>query len=358
MKYPKSLFTFILFLATGCSLFEKNDEKVLLPPSDFAPKNIKVWPYSYEFDVNDQFIYVALDNLGLWRKDYVLTNTEWEYLGFSDTSKYNLKGAKDVSVAGEKIAVAAGGEEVWISNDGGKNWKKFSLNYNRPDNIPYTPWLDNIWISPFDSNVLLANEGAMELFRSIDGGENWQLIWGRVGIANRFSRRVYFHPYKESEFWFYVGNGWVDHGGDLIGFSGKESSIKNEIDMHNWINGMDLSDMTFNLNDFEKIIIQTTKGVFQTSDGGVTWDSIKISNLNPIQMIDFIDYPFSNSKLIINDLNIFRTDDWYQTIEKLDTINYKNRWWDNSALNHEGTSFFYARINKEPGQIDVLNYFK
>ncbi len=136
--------------------------------------------------------------------DTVVEIYENDFFGFKD-ARANLAATK----IGDSIQLVVwnNDNQVFQSYDFGENWELIS-------SFETTPWSVGIYISPSDPKFMMM--GAVECFRSIDGGDNWQKVntWGEYyGDINGklHADMMYFREFQKTDGSTFVLNS--NHGG-------------------------------------------------------------------------------------------------------------------------------------------------
>ncbi|MBT3479780.1 MAG: hypothetical protein HOA15_09570 [Candidatus Marinimicrobia bacterium] len=291
---------------------------ILNLPGDYYPDKIVNF-YLWGMEIEKPFIYAALDREGLWRKNYINEFSDWEYLGFSDTNF--SAGAANVSVNGDHIIVANGIKHFWHSTDGGITWANTKLNYYGDDREK-TLYLYRVEMSPHNPNIVLAQEGGRGIFQSVDGGYNWDLVYGAVDNSQGFSY-IDWHPYKEEYVWLWGRINRSEEGVvTVIGANGL--SLIHETDFNSDFNPKTafIFDLVFNANNRDVLYsIGSWYEIYKSMDGGLTWTIIR-DNPDRDEFYKYLleDPNSSNSYFLFSGKNIFYSNDEFNTIRLVKTL--------------------------------------
>ena len=286
-------------------------------PGDYYPQKIEKFA-SREIDFEKPFIYLALDQQGLWRKNYTIESSQWEYMGFSDTS--GMVGAVDVSVNGDNIIVSSWSEHFWHSADGGATWENTYLDYGDKNNEDlYTLWLER---SPHDPNIIIAQESGAGIFLSHDSGYTWDFVYGTIGIGDTYDI-IKWHSHKSGEVWIY-GVEDMRMRGNMVGLKENGNSLKHKTDFKtdfqpsiNYIIDLEFSgsdnDVIYSLTEWSEI--------YKSMDGGLSWNRIK-DNTNRDENYSFLleDHRYPNNYFLFYEKNIYYSKDEFQTIQLIKAV--------------------------------------
>ncbi len=314
---------------SGNSSEQKIKVKVKNGPGNYIPELIEDWNFQYKIDVQEPYVYAAPGWQGLWRKDYRSDESEWEYLGFSDTTAFdygqryaNIEG---LSVYGSEIVVAWNAQGLWRSIDGGDNWERTDTSLAPlPRDYPYY-WY-GLKRSPTNPEMIIALEAGRAIFLSEDSGTSWTWLHGPVSSLYSTSF-ITWHPFKAGEVWVhgYGGIGLLLEG-FLNGYSdfGKAKELEVNLKEINDYNYFRVNDISFNKNNVGAIIINAashypSNGYYISTDGSKSWS--KIENDIPIGDI-LIDQRFSNNYFIASGKNIYYSNDGLQTANLIKSFEY------------------------------------
>lgn len=273
------------------------------------------WKFPYTMDIDDPYIYAALVDQGLWRKNFKMDNGHWEYLGFLDTTiSDGRNGAWDVEANKGDVLVARSLERIWCSQDNGETWFKPEPGFiYRKDEDLYILTVER---SPKTPDVIYAVDFYRKLFSSLDTGYTWKLAYEDFGQIDMSDIRL--NPHKPSEVWTFGSGGGPEWPSKLIGLSNYGSQVQVNVDLGKLLgdsSGDWVFNMTFDSNNGEIIYIYTTKGFFKSSDGGFTWLSIG-NNIESTLFYNFIADPrYANSLFLSKHDSIFFSNDGLETIQ-------------------------------------------
>jgi hypothetical protein len=156
---------------------------------------------------SESYLYAGVGIKGLFRRNIIEQNTEWEYLGFEGEfvrSVYVDPAFPDivyVGIAAEDF-IDENGEphSMYKSNDGGISWTpcdddlQFDTEWG-PFRIPVR-CIEGI---PGDVSTLYVG-GSFQILKSVDGGVSWDLIWG-MNFVPGFVNDIAVNPSNPQEIW-------------------------------------------------------------------------------------------------------------------------------------------------------------
>lgn len=313
MKLPRIFLICIAILYIGgCEEPSSIDP---LPDEDSILIKEPEWKFSYNMDIDDPYIYAALSHQGLWRKNFRIDNSGWEYIGFFDTTfSDGIDGARDVDANGNDILVASRLERLWRSLDGGETWFKPAPGFINRDDEELRIY--NVERSLKNSDVIYAVENDRRLFSSLDSGYTWKLAYEDFGPIDMSNIRL--NPHKPDEVWTFGSGGGPEWPSRLIGWSYYGSQVKVNVDLGNLLGDSSedwVFDMSFDSENSEIIYIYTTKGFYKSSDGGLSW----LQSGNNIQFSYFYSFiadpRHSNSFFLSKHDSIFYSNDGLESIQ-------------------------------------------
>ncbi len=157
----------------------------------------------------------------------------------------------------------SGGEEsaLYKSIDAGKTWNKIHKGFPEGDLGRF-----GIAIAASNPKILYAVVESKEnkgLYRSDDAGANWTLLNGDFGLVVR--------PFYFSRIVVDPKNPDIIVKGGLFGSISRDGgkTFKNLGNMHS-----DIHDITFDINDSDRMYVGTDGGVYRSWDGGSTMDIV------------------------------------------------------------------------------------
>lgn len=231
------------------------------------------WKFPYTMDIDAPFIYAALEDQGLWRKNFKIDNGIWEYIGLLDTTFSNgIDGARDVDAFENDIMVASRLERIWRSLDGGETWFKAEPGFIGKDGEDLR--IFNVERSPKDKNIIYAVENDKSLFLSKDNGYTWEIVINEEFSGSSDMSNIRLNPHNPSEVWTFGSGGGPQSLSSFIGWSQFGSKVKVNVNIGNLLgNGLRdwVLDMAFDSGSGEIIYIRTTKGFYKSMDGGLSW---------------------------------------------------------------------------------------
>ncbi len=274
-----------------------------------------VWKFPYKIDIDDPFVYAAIVDQGLWRKNFRESNSNWEYLNFEDTTYSDgIDGARDVDAHGGEILVASRLEKIWRSLDGGETWSK-----PEPGFINNDEWLQIYAVarSPKNPKIIYAVDDDRRLFNSMDNGNSWELAYEDNGYIDMYNIRL--NPHKPEEIWTFGWGGGPEWRSSFIGLSnfGTQEKVNVNLDSllgnhySEWI-----FDLTFDAVNGEILYAWTTSGFFKSINGGISWVSIG-ENIQPIKRFSSMIYDprFENSLFLEKSDSIYYSNDGLESIQ-------------------------------------------
>ncbi len=238
---------------------------ILNLPGDYYPKSIK-WFSLKAFEVEKPFIYAALYDEGLWRKNYIDENSNWEYMGFTDTTR--RAGVTDVSINGDDIIIATLQEHFWLSQDNGKTWKNKYLFNTKNDSINSS--IRTIQRSYENPNIIFSIENGTSFYKSIDSGKTWDFFYDGLKHMTAGFYHIKWHPKTSGELWTF-GNGPMSWG-ELICWNDNGVSLKTYIYFDEIKERV--FDLAFDSIDENKMYFLGDSKIYQSIDGGLNWREI------------------------------------------------------------------------------------
>jgi photosystem II stability/assembly factor-like uncharacterized protein len=186
------------------------------------------------------------------------------------------------------IGAASGG--IWKTTDGGATWQDIgrgleSLTFGAIAIDPKNP--ETIYAGSGESNLLesfFCSAGS-GLYKSLDGGQNWNLITSGFGTMTFFSDMV-VSPYNSNIVIASLGGGNVFTGVDLSN-EGVWKSTDGGLTWNRMLNVKDAFDIAFHPTDSNKVFaaaggyISKLKGFYFSTDQGTTWTTSNTGLLLP-----------------------------------------------------------------------------
>jgi hypothetical protein len=178
---------------TGTGLYKSTDGQNFIQIPSTVPvanDNVAEWAFIYKIAMNDGVIYAAT-NTGL--KYSTDGGSTWSIAKDNENNELNLI-STDVELGSTGIVVAAVNNKCYISKTG--SYDGF-VNRSTGDSISL-PMADvfrtEIAIAPSDNNVLYANctntlGTHIGIYRSVDQGDNWEVILPATNSVNIFGTR-------------------------------------------------------------------------------------------------------------------------------------------------------------------------
>ncbi|MDH7446830.1 WD40/YVTN/BNR-like repeat-containing protein [Aquimarina sp. 2201CG14-23] len=150
---------------------------------------------------------------------------------------------------------------LYKSTDAGKTWNKIHNGFPKGDLGRFA-----IAIAPSNSNIVYAVVESKEdkgLYRSDDAGASWKLLNGDFGLVVRpfYFARIVVDPKNPD----------IVAKGGLFGSISRDGgkTFKNLGNMH-----ADIHDITFDINNSDRMYVGTDGGVYRSWDGGATLDMV------------------------------------------------------------------------------------
>lgn len=286
---------------------------VLNLPGDYYPEkivNFNLWG----MEIEKPFIYAALGTDGLWRKNYIVENGHWEYMGFTDTTRNT--GVTDVSVNGKEIIIVAQKEHFWQSQDSGKTWVNTYLYDSQEESNNLS--VRNIQRSNENLNILIAIEDWTSFYKSIDGGETWEFFYDASKNMSAGFYHIKWHPIKSGELWTF-GNGPMSWG-ELISWKDNGASLKTYIYFDEIQERV--FDLTFDSFDENKMYFLGDSYIYKSNDSGLNWQKTFNHSILSDKVWYIISDPrLTNAFFIVTLLDgIYYTRDGFENYEQLSKV--------------------------------------
>ncbi|MBC8395464.1 MAG: hypothetical protein H8E08_00650 [Candidatus Marinimicrobia bacterium] len=229
------------------------------------------------------YLYACTGYDGLWRKDIQKKDSEWKYMGFSNSNfgqELNY-GVVDIVVNPENIDImlvaffpdSGTAHGIFKTEDGGNSWfvSDSGLGFHFPE-----PWDDETYyehptIFLQSPNMLFA--AGTEIAKSIDFGDTWEVIGSIVGPAPA-AWTFSFTYHRESTNILWLG-GTSATFGPLLFFSEDSGA--------NWdyvfLDSLVVIDNTvysiaLDPNNIDIAYVSLFREIIKTIDGGTSWTKI------------------------------------------------------------------------------------
>ncbi len=226
------------------------------------------------------------------KSNWLITNSYGGGVFISEDGTYSWRDASkgytgcevaDIAVApNDPLKIyAVARSSVFMSDDGGNNWHGVGAMYTAYNHVPIGPLeMRSIAIHPNNSNIIVSTDQEHKIFKTINGGKNWRIIFelpsheiktivfspsnpdvlyagATVSGGYQIDRPFPFDPTRPSygmlkstdtgENWYYINNGL-------------ESTYKN------------INHIAVHPNNPDIVYIGTlNSGVYKTTNGGNTW---------------------------------------------------------------------------------------
>jgi hypothetical protein len=157
----------------------------------------------------EHYLYVGTDSDGLYRKDLLQQNSMWEQIGFNDewvSTVFVDPAFPQVIYVGlfiinEQIDPTGAPHSLFKSMDGGQMWTPIDTGFIRPDgDITYRIPVYCVRTSLGNPWILYATSSA-QVFKSIDGGVHWSLIYGSLDIDGNGVHVITIAPSNPQILW-------------------------------------------------------------------------------------------------------------------------------------------------------------
>ena len=216
-------------------------------------------------------VYVGAEADGLYRKES--GDSRWHKLANGMPPQPQVRAI--VVHPDEANTIFVGTQRgVYRSTDGGDSFDRMNMNEGR------IVW--SIKFHPHDSNIMFLGTEGSEVFKSTDGGENWD-YWATIAnsdsVQMAFATRILGIGIESSntdEMYAALEVGGAAHSSD----GGKTWTIVNsqfagDVDL------MDLHGVAVGVN--ESVFISNRTGVWRTRDRGQNWEDLDFQKFSDIQ---------------------------------------------------------------------------
>ena len=150
------------------------------------------WAFAIARDNENQlFIGTWADGLGgVWRASANGTNTIWTNVGLGRAQILDIAVSPHddevIYAAGQSAEPGATPGAIWVSYDDGDSWDILS-------DFPASVW--SVFVDPDDADVLYAGMFGSGIYKSEDGGANWDLIGSQTnGMSNGYGFSLLRQP--------------------------------------------------------------------------------------------------------------------------------------------------------------------
>ncbi|MFA5107377.1 MAG: hypothetical protein WC497_03585 [Patescibacteria group bacterium] len=256
---------------------------------------------------NSDTLYAGTNGHGLFKT----TNSgdQWQKLSLAANQITSL----DINPKNTGTLYAASGRNLYRSVDGGENWKVVYTE-DRAEDVVY-----NVVVDPFEPLRIYVSNDAGGVFKSYDGGDSWQKIYwfkkavSLVRLSPRDSRIVFAAVNDDAGLYISLdgGENWTSQAEALKAF-GK--------------NGKNIHDIVFDPNKPQTLYLATDYGLLKSNDEGQSWEAMKtLLNFNtPISLVAV--NPLNSNQIYHTDQSVlYRSDDGGFNWSTLRTLPSKRR---------------------------------
>ena len=217
------------------------------------------------------FIYVGAEADGLYRKE--AGDSRWEKLARGMPPSPQVRAI--VVHPNDASTIFVGTQRgVYRSRDGGDSFERMNLTEGR------IVW--SIKFHPHDPSIMFLGTEGSEVFKSTDGGENWEYlstVANPEAVQMAFATRILgigIEAGDTNQMYAALEVGGAAHSSD----GGRTWTIVNsrfegDVDL------LDLHGVTIGVN--ESVFISNRTGVWRTRDRGQTWDDLQFENFSNIR---------------------------------------------------------------------------
>ena len=216
-------------------------------------------------------IYVGAEADGLYRKE--AGDTRWEKLAKGMPPSPQVR--EIVVHPNDPRTIFVGTQRgIYRSRDGGDSFERMNMTEGR------IVW--SIKFDPHDANIMFLGTEGSEVFKSTDGGENWQYlstVANPEAVQMAFATRILGIGIESSDtnqMYAALEVGGAAHSSD----GGKTWTIVNSV-FEGDVDLLDLHGVTVGAN--EQVFISNRTGVWRTRDRGATWDDLQFENFSNIR---------------------------------------------------------------------------
>ncbi len=218
-------------------------------------------------------IYVGAEVSGLYRKES--GEAHWENLtrGMAPSAQ-----VRTIAIHPDNPNVIFAGTQrgVYRSKDRGDNWERMNLTEGR------VVW--SLKFHPGDPNTMFLGTEGSEIFKSVDGGENWEYqatISNPDSVQMAFATRILGLAIEaDSPDHMYAA---LEVGGAARSSDGGKSwrivnrNFAGDVDL------MDLHGVAVGGSDSSSVFISNRVGVWRTRDRGENWENLEFDKYSPIK---------------------------------------------------------------------------
>ena len=218
-------------------------------------------------------IYLGAETQGLYRKE--AGDDHWEGLTEGMAPSAQVR-AIAIHPRDPMVLFAGTQRGVYKSLDRGDHWKRMNLTEEK------IVW--SLKFHPENPNVMFLGTEGSEVFRSDDGGENWQYL---ATISNPDSVQMGFltrilglaiEPANPEHMYAALEVGGAAHSAD----AGKTWKTVNKNFAGN-VDLLDLHGVAIGGSDYKSVFISNRTGVWRSRDRGQNWEDLQFEKFSPIR---------------------------------------------------------------------------
>ncbi len=219
------------------------------------------------------YVFVGAEADGLYRKE--AEDTRWEKLAKGMPPQPQVR-AITVHPDDAKTIFVGTQRGVYRSKDSGDNFERMNMTEGR------IVW--SIKFHPNDRNIMFLGTEGSEVFKSTDGGENWEYlsaISNPDSVQMAFATRILdigIEPNNPDQMYAALEVGGAAHSSD----AGKTWKVVNK-NFDGDVDLMDLHGVAVGSPDSSSVFISNRTGVWRTRDRGENWENLNFEKFSDIQ---------------------------------------------------------------------------
>ena len=223
--------------------------------------------------VGKSLIYIGAEEDGLYRKE--ANDSRWEKLAKGMPPSPEVR---DIAIHPKDTKTIFVGTQrgIYRSKDGGDNFERMNLVEGR------IVW--SIEFHPNDPKIMYLGTEGSEIFKSTDGGENWEYqstISNPDSVQMAFATRILgigIEPANPENMYAAMEVGGAAYSSD----AGKSWKVVNQ-EFAGDVDLMDLHGVAVGAADSKAAFISNRTGVWRTKDRGAKWENLHFENFSDIQ---------------------------------------------------------------------------